>query len=228
MDFFMAEKPDMLCLQEIKMEEGQAEVITEGYHQYWHSAEKKGYSGTLIFSKEEPLSVRFGMGIEEHDREGRVITAEYEDFFLVNVYTPNSKDQLQRLEYRMLWEDVFRGYLKGLEKSKPVIVCGDMNVAHKEIDLKNPKANRRKPVLPMRTLKISDLLDAGGVDTFSIFIRKWKTPYQGGAPVQCQTQQCMMRIEFPGAEALTPRLKARRLKRCFWVSDIALVVELES
>ena len=133
--------PDILCLQETKMQEGQAEVPTPGYHQYWCSAERKGYSGTLLLTKEEPQEVSYGIGMEEHDREGRVITARYPDFTLVNVYVPNAGSELVRLDYRMQWEDAFRDYLTGL--AGPVIVCGDMNVAHKEIDLKNPRSNRR-------------------------------------------------------------------------------------
>ena len=145
LDFLREADPDMMCLQEIKMEQGQGEVPTPGYSQYWNSAEKKGYSGTMILSKKPPLSVTYGMGIPEHDKEGRIITAEYPDFYLVDVYTPNAQDELRRLDYRMGWEDAFRGYLKSLDETKPVIVCGDMNVAHKEIDLKNPKTNKRNP-----------------------------------------------------------------------------------
>ena len=138
---------DFFCIQETKMQEEQIDItinsILKGYHQYWNSAEKKGYSGVAIFSKTKPLSVAYDMGIAHHDKEGRIICAEYKDFYLVNVYTPNSKRELERLSYRMEWEDDFRAYLKNLEKTKPVIVCGDLNVAHQEIDLKNPKTNRR-------------------------------------------------------------------------------------
>ena len=143
LEFAKEADPDVLCVQETKMQEGQAEVPLEGYHQYWCSAEKKGYSGTAVFTKEEPISVSYGIGIEEHDHEGRVITAEYEKFYLVNVYVPNSQNELKRLDYRMTWEDDFRAYLKKLEETKPVIVCGDFNVAFQEIDLKNPKTNRK-------------------------------------------------------------------------------------
>lgn len=134
---------DFFCLQETKLQEGQIKLELPGYHQYWNYAEKKGYSGTAIFAKEEPIRVTYGMGIEEHDKEGRMITLEYEDFYLVTVYTPNSQEELKRLDYRMTWEDAFREYLLKLSNKKGVIVCGDMNVAHKEIDLKNPKSNRR-------------------------------------------------------------------------------------
>ena len=143
LDYFREADADVFCIQESKLQEGQISLELEGYHQYWNYAEKKGYSGTAIFSKKEPLSVSRGLGIEEHDHEGRVIALEYEDFYLVTVYTPNSQDGLARLDYRMAWEDDFRKYLKALEEKKPVVVCGDMNVAHQEIDLKNPKTNRK-------------------------------------------------------------------------------------
>ena len=142
-DFFNDIDADVFCIQESKLQEGQIDFAPEGYHCYWNYAEKKGYAGTAMFTKSEPISVSYGIGIEEHDREGRVICAELPDFYVVTCYTPNSQNELQRLDYRMTWEDAFRAYLKGLEKKKPVIVCGDLNVAHKEIDLKNPKTNRR-------------------------------------------------------------------------------------
>lgn len=143
MDFFQEIDADIFCLQETKMQPGQLEIETPGYFQYMNSAEKKGYSGTMVFTKKEPMKVTYGLGIEEHDHEGRVITCEYEDFYLVTVYTPNSKDGLLRLDYRMVWEDDFKAYLHKLNETKPVIVCGDMNVAKEEIDLKNPKTNRK-------------------------------------------------------------------------------------
>ena len=143
LEFFKEVDADIFCIQESKMQAGQLELDLPGYHQYWNYAEKKGYSGTAIFTKKKPLAVVNGMGIPEHDKEGRVITLEFENFYMVTVYTPNSQNELARLDYRMAWEDAFLEYLKGLEKTKPVIVCGDMNVAHKEIDLKNPKTNRR-------------------------------------------------------------------------------------
>ncbi len=142
-EYFQASDADMFCLQETKMQPGQAEIVSEGYHQYMNSAVRKGYSGTMVFSRQTPLQVRYGIGIEEHDQEGRVITCEYETFFLVTCYTPNSKEGLARLDYRMEWEDAFLAYLKGLDAIKPVILCGDLNVAKEEIDLKNPKSNRR-------------------------------------------------------------------------------------
>ena len=166
-DFFRQEDADIFCLGETKMQPEQAEIETPGYHQYWNSAVKKGYSGTAVFTKQEPLSVCYGLGIEEHDQEGRVITLEFENFYLVNVYTPNSKDGLLRLDYRMAWEDAFRAYLKKLDESKPVIVCGDMNVAHQEIDLKNPKTNRKNPgFTDEERAKMTELLASGFIDSF--------------------------------------------------------------
>ena len=161
---------DFFCLQETKMQAGQLDLEFEGYASYWNYAEKKGYSGTAIFTRKSPLSVTYGLGIDEHDREGRVITLEMEDFFLVTVYTPNSQDGLKRLDYRMTWEDEFRAYLKRLDEQKPVLVCGDLNVAHKEIDLKNPKTNRRNAgFTDQEREKFQTLLDAGFIDTFRHF-----------------------------------------------------------
>lgn len=158
---------DFFCLQETKMQAGQLDIAFEGYESYWNYAEKKGYSGTAIFARRKPLSVSYGMGMEEHDSEGRVITFEDEAFFLVNVYTPNSQDGLLRLDYRMTWDDAFRNYLLELCRRKPVIVCGDMNVAHNEIDLKNPKTNRRNAgFTDEERAKFSQLLESGFVDTF--------------------------------------------------------------
>ena len=170
LDFAKEQDADILCIQETKMQEGQAEVPLDGYHQYWSSAEKKGYSGTAVFSKAEPLSVSYGLGIDEHDHEGRTITAEYEDFYLVNVYVPNSQDGLKRLDYRMRWEDAFLAYLKKLEETKPVITCGDFNVAHEEIDLKNPKTNRKNAgFTDEEREKMTRLQEAGFTDTFRYF-----------------------------------------------------------
>lgn len=170
MEFFNAVNADVFCIQESKMHRDQAEFDFSGYYEYWNSAEKKGYSGVAIFSKQEPLSVGYDMGIAHHDKEGRIITAEYSDFYLVNVYTPNSKRELERLEYRMEWEDDFRAFLKALESKKPVIVCGDLNVAHKEIDLKNPKTNRRNAGFTDEERdKMSVLLDSGFTDTYRHF-----------------------------------------------------------
>ena len=164
---FKALNADVFSLQETKMQQGQASVNLPGYRQFWHSAEKKGYSGTAVFSRLAPVGVTYGLGIEEHDHEGRVITAEYERFYLVNVYTPNSKRELERLAYRMVWEDDFRAYLQKLDKVKPVVLCGDLNVAHEEIDLKNPRTNHHNAgFTDEERQKFGELLAAGFADTF--------------------------------------------------------------
>lgn len=169
LDFLKASDADIVCLQETKMQREQADFIIDGYEEYWNSAEKKGYSGTAVFTKKPPLSVSYGIGIPEHDTEGRVITAEFPDFFLVNVYTPNSQQELARLPYRMQWEDAFRDYLKTLDQKKPLIVCGDMNVAHEEIDLKNPKINRKNAgFTDEERQKMTELLSSGFIDTFRL------------------------------------------------------------
>ena len=166
-DYFAAQDADFFCLQETKMQPGQAQIPAEGYHEYFYSAEKKGYSGTAILAKRQPLSVAYGMGSELHDHEGRLITLEYPDFYLVTVYTPNSQRELTRLQYRLCWEEDFRMYLMRLDERKPVIVCGDMNVAHKEIDLKNPKTNvNNAGFTPQERAAMTKLLDSGFVDTF--------------------------------------------------------------
>lgn len=158
---------DFFCLQETKMQAGQLDLAFEGYHSYWNYAEKKGYSGTAIFTRHEPLSVSLGMGVEEHSHEGRIVCLEYQGFYLVDVYVPNSQDGLRRLDYRMRWEEDFRHYLQELDKKKPVIVCGDMNVAHEEIDIKNPKSNRHNAgFTDEERAKMTDLLQSGFVDTF--------------------------------------------------------------
>lgn len=170
MDFFNEIDADIFCLQETKLQEGQIEMELPGYHQYWNYADKKGYSGTAIFTKEEPDGVSYGIGIDQHDHEGRVITLEFKDFYVVTVYTPNSQDKLRRLDYRMKWEDDFREYLTGLNRQKPVIVTGDMNVAHNEIDLKNPKTNRRNAGFTDEERgKMTELLKSGFIDTFRYF-----------------------------------------------------------
>ncbi len=161
---------DAVCLQETKMQEGQAQLSLPGYHMYWNSAEKKGYSGTALLTREEPLQVTYGMNRPEHDREGRLITAEFPDWFLVTCYTPNSQNELKRLDYRMDWEDAFLAYLQELDSQKPVILCGDLNVAHEEIDLKNPKTNRRNAgFTDEEREKLTRLLDAGFLDTYRYF-----------------------------------------------------------
>ena len=166
-DIFLKMDADFFCLQETKMQEGQLDLVFEGYQSYWNYAEKKGYSGTAIFTKHTPLSVSYGIGVDEHDHEGRVITLEMPDFFLVTCYTPNSQDGLKRLDYRMRWEEDFRQYLQGLDAKKPVIVCGDLNVAHEEIDLKNPKTNRMNAgFTDQEREKFTLLLNSGFIDTF--------------------------------------------------------------
>lgn len=170
MDFFEEVDADIFAIQETKCQEGQVEIDLKGYYQYWNYAEKKGYSGTAVFSKNEPLSVSYGIGIDEHDHEGRVITLEFEDFYFVTVYTPNSQTELKRLEYRMKWEDDFQDYLKSLSDKKGVVVCGDLNVAHKEIDLKNPKTNRKNAgFTDEERNKFSEFLERGFIDTFRYF-----------------------------------------------------------
>jgi len=166
-DFFAACDADFFCLQETKMQPGQADFHPEGYHEYWYSAEKKGYSGTAVFTKQAPLSVQYGLGIPEHDTEGRAITLEYDNFYLLNVYTPNAQRELTRLDYRMTWEDALRGYICTLDEKKPVIYCGDLNVAHEEIDLKNPKTNHKSAGFSDEERgKFTVLLQSGFTDSF--------------------------------------------------------------
>ena len=170
LDIFKELDADMFCIQESKLQEGQISLELEGYHQYWNYAIKKGYSGTAIFTRREPMSVAYGIGIEEHDQEGCVITLEFAEFYLVTVYTPNSQSELARLDYRMRWEDAFLSYLKGLEEKKPIVFCGDLNVAHKEIDLKNPKTNRKNAGFTDEERgKFSTLLGQGFIDTYRYF-----------------------------------------------------------
>ncbi len=169
-DFFTSVDADFFCIQESKLQKGQIDLDLPGYYQYWNYAEKKGYSGTAIFTKRKPLSVSYGIGISEHDQEGRVITLEYEDFYMITCYTPNSQNELARLPYRMQWEDDFLTYLKGLDAKKPLILCGDLNVAHEEIDLKNPKTNRKNAgFTDEEREKMTALLSSGFTDTFRYF-----------------------------------------------------------
>ena len=170
MDFFNEIDADIFCVQETKLQQGQINLDLPGYHQYWNYAEKRGYSGTAMFTKQEPISVAYGIGIEEHDHEGRVITAEFDSFYAVTCYTPNSQNELRRLDYRMTWEDAFLDYLKKLNEKKPVVLCGDLNVAHKEIDLKNPKTNRKNAgFTDEEREKMTVLLDSGFTDTYRHF-----------------------------------------------------------
>jgi len=170
LDFFREIDADIFCVQETRLQEGQLELELPGYEQYWNHAEKKGYSGTAVFTKHKPLEVRRGLGVEEHDREGRVLTVEFDQFFLTNVYTPNSQRGLTRLDYRMVWDDAFRSFVRELNQEKPVIICGDLNVAHQEIDLKNPDSNRKNAgFTDEERAKFSELLEAGFIDTFRYF-----------------------------------------------------------
>lgn len=213
MEFFNETDADCFCLQETKLQEGQIEMDLPGYHQYWCYADKKGYSGTAIFTKKEPLSVRYGIGIDEHDHEGRVITLEFEDFYLITVYVPNSQDELRRLDYRMKWEDDFKAYLKELEKTKPVIFCGDLNVAHKEIDLKNPKNNRRNAGFTDEERgKMSALLDDGFIDTFRYFYPEEVVYSWWSYRFRAREKNTGWRIDyFICSEALKDRLKDAKI-----------------
>ena len=193
LEYFKEADADIFCIQESKLQEGQIELPLEGYHQYWNYAKKKGYSGTAVFSKEEPLSVTYGIGIEEHDQEGRVITLEFATYYLVTVYTPNSQNELARLPYRMEWEDAFLAYLKGLEQSKPVIFCGDLNVAHKEIDLKNPRTNRKNAgFTDEEREKFSKVVESGFIDTYRYFYPEQEDLFLVVLPVPREGEECGM------------------------------------
>ena len=228
--FMEAEQPDMLCLQETKRQPEQAPQI-EGYYEYWNSAEKKGYSGVALFSKTEPEAVSYGLGIDEHDHEGRVITADYGAFYLVTVYTPNSQDELKRLDYRMRWEDDFRAYLQKLDAEKPVIVCGDMNVAHQEIDLKNPKTNRRNAgFTDEERAKMTELLSAGFTDTFRHFYPELTGAYSWWSyRFKAREKNAGSRIDYIlVSNRLIGRVKAARiLSNVFGSDHCPVLIELE-
>lgn len=214
LDFFNNIEADIFCIQESKLQEGQIELELEGYYQYWNYAEKKGYSGTAIFTKKEPLSVAYGLGLEEHDKEGRVITLEFEQFYMVTVYTPNSKSELERLDYRMVWENEFRNYLKNLEKKKPVVVCGDLNVAHKEIDLKNPKTNRKNAgFTDEERNKFTELIEAGFIDTYRYFYPEVEGVYSWWSyRFSARAKNAGWRIDyFCTSKELEPRLKGAKI-----------------
>lgn len=219
---------DFFCLQETKMQAGQLDLEFEGYRSFWNYAEKKGYSGTAVFTRHEPLGVSYGMGIDEHDHEGRVITLEMEDFFLVTVYTPNSQDGLRRLDYRMRWEDDFLGYIKGLDARKPVIVCGDMNVAHEEIDLKNPKTNRRNAGFTDEERgKFTRLLGSGFTDTFRHLHPGEVTYSWWSYRFRAREKNAGWRIDyFVASERLNDRIAAARIHTDIMGSDHC-PVELE-
>lgn len=209
LEYFKEADADIFCIQESKMQAGQLELELEGYEQYWNYAQKKGYSGTAIFTKKKPLSVSYGLGIEEHDKEGRVITLEYEDFYMITVYTPNSQNELARLGYRMEWEDAFLSYLKKLEEKKPVIFCGDLNVAHQEIDLKNPKTNRKNAGFTDEERgKFSNLLANGFVDSFRYFYPNQEGIYSWWSyRFQARAKNAGWRIDyFMVSEVLKERL----------------------
>lgn len=229
-EFVAAEQPDMLCLQETKLQPEQAPPV-EGYWDYWNSADKKGYSGTALFSRTEPLSVTYGLGIDEHDHEGRVITAEYPDFYLVTVYVPNSQDGLKRLDYRMVWEDAFRTYVQALDQKKPVIICGDMNVAHQEIDLKNPKTNRKNAgFTDEERAKMTELLGAGFVDTFRHFYPDTEGVYSWWSyRFRAREKNAGWRIDyFLVSERLIGHIKDARILTDVLGSDhCPVVIELE-
>ena len=213
---------DFVCLQETKMQAGQLDADLPNYRSYWNYAVKKGYSGTAIYTRHEPLSVHYGINIEEHDQEGRVITLEYPDFYLVTVYTPNSQDDLRRLDYRMTWEDAFRAYLQGLDAKKPVIICGDLNVAHKEIDLKNPKSNRRNAGFTDEERgKLQELLDAGFIDTFRHFHPDQADIYSWWSyRFKARERNSGWRIDyFVASERLAPRLQGASIHTEIYGSD---------
>lgn len=231
MDFFKEMDADIFCIQESKLQEGQIALDMPGYHQYWNYAEKKGYSGTALFTKTEPISVTYGLGIPEHDKEGRVITAEFADFYVVTVYTPNSQRELTRLSYRMEWEAAFLAYLKKLEENKPVIFCGDLNVAHKEIDLKNPKTNRHNAGFTEEERAcFTTLLEAGFVDTFRHFYPDRKNIYSWWSYMfKAREKNAGWRIDyFVVSESLKERLVSADIHTSILGSDhcpVELVIE---
>ena len=222
MEYFQEADADLFCLQETKLQAGQIDMDLPGYHQYWNYAEKKGYSGTAIFAKEEPISVRYGMGIEEHDHEGRLITLEYPDFYFITCYTPNAQDGLKRLDYRMEWEDAFYAYLKALEEHKPVIFCGDLNVAHQEIDLKNPKSNHQNAGFSdEERAKMTRLKENGFIDTFRYFYPDLEGAYSWWSyRFHAREKNAGWRIDyFLVSEALKDRLVSATIHNEVFGSD---------
>ena len=221
-EFFDSIDADIFCLQETKLQEGQIDFAPAGYHAYWNYAEKKGYSGTAIFTKQKPLSVRYGMGIEEHDKEGRLITLEFADFYFLTVYVPNSQNELKRLDYRMTWEDAFRDYILSLDKQKPVIFCGDLNVAHKEIDLKNPKTNRMNAGFTDEERgKMTELLASGFTDTFRFFYPDLENIYSWWSyRFRAREKNAGWRIDyFITSERLNDKLTDARIHTDIFGSD---------
>lgn len=231
-DIFDDLDADIFCVQETKLQEGQIDLELPGYHQYWNYAVKKGYSGTAVFSKVEPISVSYGIGIEEHDQEGRVITCEYENFYFVTVYTPNSQNELKRLDYRMKWDDDFRAYLKELEKRKPVIFAGDLNVAHKEIDLKNPKTNRKNAGFTDEERgKMTELIDNGFVDTFRYLYPEQEAIYSWWSyRFKAREKNAGWRIDyFMTSDSLKEKIKEAKIHTDIFGSDhcpVELEIEL--
>lgn len=222
LEFFKEIDADVFCIQESKLQEGQISLELEGYHQYWNYAEKKGYSGTAIFTKEEPLAVYYGIGMEEHDKEGRVITLEFEPYYVVTVYTPNSQNELARLPYRMNWEDAFLNYLKHLEEKKPVIFCGDLNVAHQEIDLKNPKTNRNNAGFTQQERdKMTALLASGFVDSYRYFYPDTEGVYSWWSyRFQARQKNVGWRIDyFLVSESLRERMEGAAIHTEIFGSD---------
>jgi len=231
LEYFNKIDADIFCIQETKLQQGQIDLTLEGYHQYWNYAVKKGYSGTAVFTKDKPLSVKYDLGIEEHDQEGRVITLEYGDFYLVNVYTPNSQKELARLDYRMKWQDDFKSFLKELDSKKPVILCGDLNVAHKEIDIKNPESNRRNAgFTDEERQKMTELLEAGFIDTFRYFYPDKKDAYTWWSYMRNSRERNIgWRIDyFLVSERLKDRLKDAQIHSEVMGSDhCPVMLEIE-
>lgn len=231
MEFFNETEADIFCLQETKLQEGQISLELPGYHQYWNYAEKKGYSGTAVFTKEEPLSVTYGIGIEEHDHEGRVITLEFPEFYVTTVYTPNSQRELTRLAYRMQWEDDFLRFIKKLEEKKPVIFCGDLNVAHQEIDLKNPKTNRKNAgFTDQEREKMTNLLESGFTDTFRYFYPDLQGSYSWWSyRFKAREKNAGWRIDyFLASKSLDNTLKEAVIYKDIFGSDhcpVGLIIE---
>lgn len=232
MDFFQSADADIFCLQETKLSEGAKRPEPEGYYSYYNLAEKKGYSGTAIFSKMEPITVSYGIGIEEHDQEGRVITCEYDQFYFVTVYTPNSQNELKRLDYRMKWEDDFRIYLKNLEQKKPVIFAGDLNVAHKEIDLKNPKTNTKNAGFTIEERnKMTELLESGFIDTYRYFYPEQTEVYSWWSyRFKAREKNAGWRIDyFLVSECLKDKLQGAEIHTSIYGSDhcpVSLEIDL--
>ena len=221
-DIFDGLDADIFCLQETKLQEGQIDFAPDGYHCYWNYAEKKGYSGTAVFTKQKPLNVTLGMGIEKHDKEGRLITLEFEDFYFITVYVPNSQDELKRLDYRMKWEDDFLDYINKLQEKKPVIYCGDLNVAHKEIDLKNPKTNRKNAGFTDEERgKFTNIMEAGYIDTFRHFYPDHEGAYSWWSyRFQARAKNAGWRIDyFITSDSLASRLKGAKIHSDIFGSD---------